>query len=239
MDRLYDVTASLPGLAEDLLMAGQHRHPEHAVRIATQADLKYQELRIWRYDWERENPRAAKVFTAYDPSKISSSTSQECALVRRLLAREIRFENLDQSLEIFSYNSALVYLYRLKELLRFEEQPRGCLPTQEDMHHINNQLLDGERPSPLLLPDSLKLSYQPALEAVQQCAYIAAELRCNNPINFIALAPVGIIYCSLKSLGTFGEPLSAAIAGTFSASSALDQLEVFGIWKPLEHLTCG
>ncbi|EEU33684.1 uncharacterized protein NECHADRAFT_56258 [Fusarium vanettenii 77-13-4] len=227
MDRLYDITSSLPGLSEEVL-GGRNRQPEQVVDDVAKAETLHRELRAWRYDWGRINPGAATVSTVSDPSEIASSP--ETVLVRRLLCRQIRFKSLDQSLEIFNYNAALVYLYRVQELLR--SRTSGSMHL--DVAHIESQLRDRETSSPLLLPNELGLPCQPALEAAQQCAYIAAELKTSVAANFIALAPVGILYCALKSMGPLGECLAAAVADIFSATPALDQLEVFGIWDILD-----
>ncbi|KAK9310939.1 hypothetical protein V1524DRAFT_131734 [Lipomyces starkeyi] len=238
MDRLYDITSTLPGLAEEILVSRRHSHPAYAAGVVAKADILRQQLQGWRYDWEQKNPGAATVSATSATLEVGSSTTEESLLIGHLLDREIRFKRLDQALEIFSYNAALVYLFRLQELLVPVRQSPDVTLTQEDMHHIKSQLLARET-SPLLLPDKLRLPCQPALEAVQQCAYIAAELTLNQPINFIALAPVGILYCALKRMGPFGEQLSAAIVATFSATSDLKQLEVFGIWDTPESPTRG
>ncbi|KAI8668660.1 Zn(2)-C6 fungal-type domain-containing protein [Fusarium keratoplasticum] len=220
MDRLYDITSSLPGLAEEVL-GGRNRQPEQVVDAVAKAETLYRELRAWRYDWERINPGAATVLTVSDSSKAASSV-----LVRQLLGRQIRFNSLGQALEIFNYNAALVYLSRLQELLR----SRTSASMHIDVAHIESQLRDRQTSSPLLLTNELELPCLPALEAVQQCAYLATELKPSVATNFIALAPVGILYCALKSMGPLGELLSLAVADIFSATPALDQLEVFGIW---------
>lgn len=219
MDRLYDITSSLPGLAEEVL-GGRNRQPEQVVDAVAKAETLYRELRAWRYDWERINPGAATVLTVSDSSKAASSV-----LVRQLLGRQIRFNSLGQALEIFNYNAALVYLSRLQELLR----SRTSASMHIDVAHIESQLRNRQTSSPLLLTNELELPCLPALEAVQQCAYLATELKTSVATNFIALAPVGILYCALKSMGHLGEFLSLAVADIFSATPALDQLEVFGI----------
>jgi hypothetical protein len=201
MDRLYDVLVHVPGLFEDACSSSHSEGSPGVPKVSIEAvEALQQDLYAWQRAWDLENSRAPTSRVVVVPTPPLGITAETEDQLPRLVGSNAgpRFDDLDQALEMLTFNTTNICLSKLREMLSGVET---------------------------------RLPVHTARELVQQCAYIAQEIQRSRSVTFLALAPVGVAYCALKSAGELGNQLAGCVADMFRSEGFLADLEVFELWK--------
>ncbi|KAL7796234.1 hypothetical protein V8C43DRAFT_278618 [Trichoderma afarasin] len=197
-DELLDILCDIPGQAEDCFSSPPNivsdSHPSPMCQIARLSN----QLRIWRRKWDEANPRLA------------TGTSTNAMGSKNDGLETLAFYNLKQATEIFTYNAALLYLSQLRDAIQDGRRWTGPLSIVE-MDYIMNMTRANPQ-SPLLQPDPVAFTLQPALEAANIFPYLYHCMRTEKLSDvLVILAPLGIVYCALQSRPN----LLSKVAGQF------------------------
>ena len=216
MDMLYDVLVHVPGLFEDACSSPHSEDSPGVPKVSIEAvEALQQDLYAWQRARDLENSRAStsRVVVPTSPLRVTAETEEQ---LPKLVGSNAgpRFDGIDQALEMLTFNTTIICLSKLGEMLI-------------GSHNATSQ--DGA-PFGLTAVET-RLPVHTAREMVQQCAYIAQEIKRSRSVNFLALAPVGVTYCALKSAGELGNQLAGCIAHMFRSEDFLAELEVFELWK--------
>jgi len=224
MDRLLDILSHLPGLWEDINIHKFQPLSRTPVENRHHIEILTRQLRAWRKDWDLAHRYPASL--AFRANTRTAKYGADKELAMEVLQREIRFETLDEALEISAHHAAAIYLSRLTELTGHAQATLSF-----DVRQLRGYLFDtGQRPnSPLLQADMMPAPWELAMEAIQISGYVADELRRAAVPELVPVAPLGILYCAVKAMPILGDHLSSAISARFS-SRALTELDVYGIW---------
>ncbi|KAL7905892.1 hypothetical protein GGI35DRAFT_488149 [Trichoderma velutinum] len=198
-DELLDILCEIPGQAEDCFSSPPNivsdSHPSPMFQIARLSN----QLHIWRRKWDEANPRLATRTSGINTTGSKNDVSETLA-----------FYNLKQATEIFTYNAALLYLSQLRDAIQDGRRWTGPLSIAE-MDYIMN-MTKANPQSPLLQPDPVMFTLQPALEAANIFPYIYHYMRTETLSDvLVILAPLGIVYCALQSRPN----LLSKVAGQF------------------------
>ncbi|KAH7313622.1 hypothetical protein B0I35DRAFT_276349 [Stachybotrys elegans] len=213
MDRLYDIFSHIPGLFEDAYLSSSGCSDNSRVLLTEKFETLTQQLHVWRTAWDAESssPLAPTDLPATRNPKPSDTSTDRAPFKGSGEKAHTQFDSLDRALESITYSAAIICLQRLSGILT----PRN---------HVRSEASDASDDTALLLAST-------AAEMVQHCAYIACEIKQNQPPYFLAVAPVGIAYCALKDMGGPGETLARSLANICHINGFLAELAVFNIWS--------
>jgi hypothetical protein len=194
-DKLQDIFVHLPALYEEISQPVgviEQRRSELTRRL----DDLWKQLDDWRWEWEVENPEAARIVTApgHDVSAIS-----ELPLAATLASR-IDMDSVTNALDVYMYNATRVYVLGLRHLAThnrtrsFDERRLSTV----DLDVLGQTLLDHQH-SPLLLPGEAKLPCQYVIEAARMMPYLSEHLAHRLDPVTLMLAPTGIIVSALAA----------------------------------------
>lgn len=213
LDLLYDIVVDLPGLFEQARSPPRSESCLKARRMSVGAvEALQQDLDAWMRAWCSENPTVSTSVAVSTPlPRLNAGMKMQ---VQKPAGSETdsRLNNLNRALESLTFNATIICLSKLREMLA---------NNSADDHEISPPCSNGET----------QMSIRIAREVVQQCAYIAQEIKSTRCATFLALAPVGVAYCALKGMGGLGDKLAGSIARMFHAERFLAELEVFEVWK--------
>jgi hypothetical protein len=216
MDMLYDVLVHVPGLFEDACSSHHSESSPGVPKVSIEAvEALQQELYAWQRAWDLENSRAStsRVIMPTSPLLVTAGMEDQLPELAGFSASP-RFDDIEQALEMLTFNTTIICLSKLREMIR-------------GSHNANSK----HGASLGLTGVETWLAAHTAREMVRECAYIAQEIKRSRPVNFLALAPVGVAYCALKSAGERGSQLAGCIAHMFRSAGFLAELEVFELWK--------
>jgi hypothetical protein len=216
MDSLYDLLAHVPGYFEDISSScwSQNHHIAQRLSLEVVEDLQ-QQLQAWRLTWDSANSAVSS--SRLTPMALNSATVEQLLEFTDTSETAPPSYDLSQALELLTFNATSICLSNLRQILA----ARGATSHR---HEVDPTSHSGTHPSSSA---ETQISIETAREIVQQCAYIVQEIGHRGSVNFLALAPVGIVYCALKGMGGLGSVLAASLARMFHAERSLAELEVF------------
>ncbi|KAH8895781.1 hypothetical protein GQ53DRAFT_853962 [Thozetella sp. PMI_491] len=191
-DYLFDMLAHMPGIVEDIANLQQPDSQVSRDELVRKVSSLTSQLGLWRLAWGRKNPEAAQQRPV--PLWIDGETQQEP--IERLLHSSLEFQTLEQAMDIFVYNAALLYLMQLGEVLGGSGPKRASL-SEDDLKSIVNAS-SGSREAVLLAPGEIEFFCQPAVEAVRILPYLHRNWIAERGKVILVQAPVGIVYCVLQ-----------------------------------------
>ncbi|KAF3764170.1 hypothetical protein M406DRAFT_291222 [Cryphonectria parasitica EP155] len=212
LDRLIDILADMPGIVNDMAASERPISPATKASFRSQVGKLRTAIQAWRHDWDRANPGAG----SEAPSHLKMDNI-DSALFREQLSTTIEFGTTQQALEMLTYNAGLIYLMQLEDILSIGK-PHSSPITTEIAKEIRRDSLNRHPSQPLLLPEEVRHTCQPALEAFRLIPSLYKNLVTTRDRVMVILAPLGIVYCSTK-----GQPgLSKCM------EAVLDEIPFFG-----------
>ncbi|KAK2029815.1 hypothetical protein LX32DRAFT_348067 [Colletotrichum zoysiae] len=179
------------------------------------------ELHDWRRTWEGPNQNGvSEVFMPFKDDEIAMIWAQD------LLSRPLLPDTAEQAAELLIYNSAIIQLTNLQDILRTGNRLPPSLPAE-----IDRAIL--KKPDrPLYMPEDIKYRWQPLMEGLRLMRVVPKIFASNESAVMLSASPFGIIYNA--SLGTEG--LGRVFLSTMTTPDDYDMtdrdLAIFRLWEP-------
>ncbi|KAK1573849.1 uncharacterized protein LY79DRAFT_567484 [Colletotrichum navitas] len=225
-DLLMDIFVDVPGLTVSIAHPAEPLSPEKKAAACAVILKMISKLHDWRRVWERSNQNSvSEVFMPLEDDGITISW------VRDLLSQPLMLNTAEQATELLIYNSAIVQLMNLQDILDTGNRFPPSLPSELD------RTIPKKPDRGLYMPEELQYRWQPLMEGLRLMRLVPKIFSSVEYTVMLSASPFGIIYNA--SLGTEG--VGRVILSTMTTPDdnemADRELSIFRLWKPAESTT--
>ncbi|KAK1986929.1 hypothetical protein LZ30DRAFT_746092 [Colletotrichum cereale] len=222
-DLLMDIFVDIPGLTVSVTISAERLSSEKKAAADAAVLKMMSELHDWRRAWESSNQHSVlEVSMPLKDGEVAINWAQG------LLSRPLMPNTAEQAAELLIYNSAIIQLMNLQDILHTGNRHPQSLPSE-----IDTTIL--KRPDqPLYMPEDIKYRWQPLMEGLRLLRPASKIFASSESAVMLSASPFGIIYNA--SLGTegLGRVFLSAITTENDYEMTDRELAIFRLWKPTE-----
>ncbi|KAK2006103.1 hypothetical protein LZ32DRAFT_651967 [Colletotrichum eremochloae] len=220
-DLLMDIFVDIPGLTVEIVLPTEPLSTEKKAAANARVLKTISELHHWRRIWELSNRHSvSEVFMPLKDDGITITWAQY------LLSRPLMPNTAEQAAELLIYNSAIIQLMNLQDILETGNRLPPSLPPEIDRTMLK------ESDQPLYMPEDIKYRWQPLMEALRLMRLAPEIFASTASAVMLSASPFGIIYNA--SLGTegLGRVFLSAMTTPNDYEMTDRELAIFRLWKP-------